>query len=137
MASELFVDTSGFYAALVKGDDAHHRAVEILGQARQGRQRFVTTDYVLDETATLLRARGLGRLVEPVFSLVFDSAVCEVGWTDSETFSATRRYFQQHSDKSWSFTDCLSFVVMGRRHLRDALTKDHHFRQAGFQPLLA
>ena len=33
-------------------------------------------------------------------------------------------------------TDCISFVVMEERGIRDALTADEHFKQAGFQPLL-
>jgi predicted nucleic acid-binding protein len=56
--NETFVDTSGFYTLLVKGDAMHERASVLLARARQSRRRFVTTDYVLDETATLLKARG-------------------------------------------------------------------------------
>lgn len=65
--AETFVDTSGFYALLVRGDAAHGRANAILKRAAQARSRFVTTDYVLDETATLLKARGHGLLVAGVF----------------------------------------------------------------------
>lgn len=44
-------------------------------------------------------------------------------------------YSRRH-DKSWSLTDCSSFVSMSRYNLTRALTADHHFEQAGFVPLL-
>jgi predicted nucleic acid-binding protein len=39
-------------------------------------------------------------------------------------------------DKGWSLTDCVSFHVMHDRGLTRALAYDHHFAQAGFEPLL-
>ncbi len=59
MANEIFVDTSGYYAMLVRDDDGHAGVGRILRDARKRKRRFVTTDYVLDETATLLKARKL------------------------------------------------------------------------------
>ena len=44
--------------------------------------------------------------------------------------------FTARSDKDWSLTDCLSFIVMGRRSIREALTADNHFEQAGFHAAL-
>ena len=44
--------------------------------------------------------------------------------------------FTARSDKSWSLTDCLSFVVMERKGIREALTADIHFEQAGFHAIL-
>jgi uncharacterized protein len=44
--------------------------------------------------------------------------------------------FRQRSDKNWSLTDCLSFVVMSELQLTDALSTDRHFSQAGFRALL-
>ncbi len=47
------------------------------------------------------------------------------------------KLYGDRPDKEWSLTDCISFVVMSERHLVDALTRDHHFKQAGFIPLFA
>jgi hypothetical protein len=44
--------------------------------------------------------------------------------------------FTDRSDKDWSLTDCLSFIVMERRNIREALTVDHHFEQAGLRAVL-
>ncbi len=134
--AETFVDTSGFYALLVKGDRMHERASAILGRAARSSGRFVTTDYILDETATLLKARGHGHLAESFFETVFASAACRVEWLDPDDFAQTRRFFLKHHDQEWSFTDCFSFCVMRMLGLREALTTDAHFRQAGFNPLL-
>jgi len=131
------VDTSGFYALLVKGDSKHVRARQILARAGKTRARFVTTDYVLDETATLLRARGHTHLTDAFFAAAFTSLACRIEWMDPIRFEQTRRFFAKHSDKEWSFTDCFSFCLMRPQQIRDALTSDEHFRQAGFNPLLA
>ena len=136
MAREIFVDTSGFYALLVKRDDKHAEASRILKSAAQEQRGFVTTDYVLDEAATLLQARDCRHLLQDFFDAVFASAACQVEWTDEERFHAVKEAFLKHSDQHWSFTDCLSFRVMKERRLRDALTKDTHFEQAGFVILL-
>ena len=41
--------------------------------------------------------------------------------------------FKARDDKTWSFTDCISFEIMRQREIGLALSADHHFRQAGFQ----
>jgi uncharacterized protein len=135
-SAEAFVDTSGFYALLVKGDRMHERARALLERAARSRGRFVTTDYILDETATLLKARGHGHLAESFFETVFASAVCRIEWMDPDSFALTRRFFLKHHDQHWSFTGCFSFCVMRRLGLHEALTTDAHFRQARFNPLL-
>ena len=136
MAGETFIDTSGFYSMLVRRDRMHQRASAFMAQAARERKRFVTTDYILDESVTLLRARGYGKLVVPLFESIDASSAIRVEWTTAERFQDTRAFCLRHSDKAWSFTDCLSFVVMRELGLQEALTSDDHYTQAGFRPLL-
>ncbi len=136
MARELFVDTSGFYALLAERDPKHAAAARILRKSQAEKRRLLTTDYVLDETATLLKARGMTALVEPLFEHVFESRACRIEWMSEDRFAALRAFYRKHSDQDWSFTDCLSFCVMKEHKLQEALTTDVHFEQAGFAALL-
>jgi hypothetical protein len=137
MAAEIFIDTSGFYALLVRGDDRHHRAQGAMRKAAKKNQRFVTTDYVLDETATLLMVRHCSSVIPTLFESVSASQACRVVWMDSDRFEKTKGLFIKTIGGSWSFTDCFSFIVMRELRLREALSKDRHFRDSGFTPLLA
>jgi uncharacterized protein len=53
-----------------------------------------------------------------------------------DLFAEGAALYRRHKDKEWGMTDCLSFVVMRRRGIIEALTADAHFSQAGFLPLL-
>jgi uncharacterized protein len=136
MADEIFIDTSGFCAMLVGDDDRHSAAAKIVASARKRKRGFITSDYVLDETATLLKARKKSHLLPSFFDLLENSQACRIEWTDSERFHEVRTFFLKHDDQEWSFTDCLSFRLMSDLGLREAFTKDSHFKQAGFLVLL-
>jgi uncharacterized protein len=136
MSGELFVDTSGWFALLARRDPKHAAARRILKRAKADRRGLVTTDYVLGETATLLKARGEASLVDALFERVQSSPACMLHWTDPERFATVRTFFVKHLDQAWSFTDCLSFCVMKDLRLSEALTTDRHFEQAGFVALL-
>ena len=136
MANETFVDTSGFYSLLVHKDSMHTAAADYMARAARSQDRFVTTDYVLDEAVTLLKARGHGELIAPLFDAIDNSSAMRVNWTTSERFNEARLFCMRHSDKAWSFTDCVSFLVMQSLGLTAALTSDRRFAQAGFQVLL-
>ncbi|MBN1962721.1 MAG: PIN domain-containing protein [Deltaproteobacteria bacterium] len=84
MTSETFIDTSGFYALLVQGDAAHKKAKSVLANAHKKQGRFITTDYVLDETATLLRARRQSILTTHLFRIIDESQACRIEWILSE-----------------------------------------------------
>jgi predicted nucleic acid-binding protein len=66
----LFIDSGGFYALVTAGSPSHMSAVNIMEAARHSRCRAVTTDYVVDETATLLRARGLTKQLKEFLRLL-------------------------------------------------------------------
>ena len=96
----------------------------------------MTTDYVLDETVTLLRMRSQAHLIEAFLSVTMSSPSCGIEWMDAGRFETAKTFLLQHADYAYSFTDCFSFCVMSQFGLREALTKDAHFQQAGFKPLL-
>ena len=53
-----------------------------------------------------------------------------------ELFDRALNFYHRHSDKEWSLTDCTSFIVMRDQGIKEALTGDKHFEQAGFVALL-
>ena len=135
-ATSAFVDMSGFFALLAKQDPAHGNAVQWLAQVRSKRLRSITTDYILDETATLLKARGCPELISVFFEFVSPSQALHIEWISPERFHETQNFFVVHRDHEYSFTDCTSFIVMRELGLRESLTTDKHFREAGFVSLL-
>jgi predicted nucleic acid-binding protein len=137
MANEIFMDTSGFFAMFDRSDIKHAAVQRVVREAQRRKRTYVTTDHILDETATLLKARGFAYLLESFFQKLDESKAFRIEWTDSERFHQCRAFFLKHSDQEWSFTDCMSFCVMKQLRLHDALTKDVHFKQAGFNVLLS
>src|ERR1017187_3486618 len=137
MASEpLFIDSGGFFALVSERSTGHRDAVAIMEESRRARRRAVTTDYVLDETATLLRARGLTKQLKEFLRLTEASEALSIEWMTPDRFATARRFMLKQLDQEFSFTDCASFVVMKELRLVNALATDKHFRIAGFNPLL-
>lgn len=136
MARETLIDSSGFYALLCEDDAAHAASLTWLAELRARAGTAVTTDYILDETATLLKARGGGHLLQEFFKLVTGSRAVRIEWMHPVRFAKARDFFLRHADHGYSFTDCVSFAVMRELRLTDALTTDKHFPEAGFKALL-
>jgi predicted nucleic acid-binding protein len=138
MAAEpLFIDSGGFYALISSQSESHETSIAVMEDAAKYRRRAITTDYIIDETATLLRARGLSKLLTEFFRLTEESKALAVEWTTPDRFASARKSMLKHLDQEFSFTDCVSFIVMKEFRLTDALATDDHFRIAGFNPLLA
>jgi len=131
----LFVDTAGWVACADVADPAHHKAVAARDGWLLDGGVLVTTDYVADETLTVLRARlGLGT-AEAWWQIVDGSPRLRWEYVSLARSDRARAVFFRYRDKEFSFTDCTSFVVMRELKLREALTTDHHFAQAGFVTL--
>ena len=133
----LFVDTAGWVACADSADPAHPRCCAARDAALEAGQALATTDFVVDETLTLIRFRlGLGA-ADAWWQQVDRSARLRWERVDSGRFERARQLFFHYRDKDFSFTDCTSFVIMREARLTHALTTDRHFRQAGFQVLPA
>lgn len=137
MARRLFVDTSGWYALIDRRDARHEAAQDEVARALTGSQRVVTTDYVIDESCTLLKARAGPHAALRLLDLLKATSAVDWEWIGAERFAKCEAFFRKHRDQGYSFTDCASFIVMRECGLERALTSDAHFRTTGFTPLLA
>ncbi len=123
-----FVDTGGWYGSFVPSDPDHKVATAWLAA---NRGPLVTTDYVIDELLTLARARGEGRRAIEMGSTLIFGRFCRVERVTPDDFARAWDVFHRFDDKGWSFTDCVSRVVMDRLGIRVAFAFDAHFRQFG------
>ena len=133
----LFVDTAGWLACADGADPAHARCCAARDAALEVGQTLVTTDFVVDETLTLVRFRLGLRAAQAWWAQIDGSPRVRWERIDSARFEKARHLFFQYRDKDSSFTDCTSFVVMREARLTHAMTTDRHFRQMGFEVLPA
>lgn len=131
----LFVDTAGWVACADRSDPSHGKCVACRDAQLRAGAVLLTTDYVIDETLTLLRLRLGMAAARAWWQRVSSSRRVVVADVDHDLRESARQWFFRYDDKEFSFTDCTSFALMEREKLREALTTDRHFRQAGFQML--
>ena len=129
----VFADTFYFLALTNPRDQAHGDAVAWT-QGFSG--KMLTTSWVLTEFADAMSdPRNRMEFVSTLRDLQANPQM-QIVEPDPQLFDAGVRLYGSRPDKGWSLTDCISFVVMQREGITDALTGDHHFEQAGFVALL-
>lgn len=131
----LFVDTGGWMMLADASDPQHRAAIKARDGWLSKGGVLVTSNYVMDETLTLLRMRLGLDVAELWWEMVSSSSRVTWEWIGPDRAEAARAWFFRWRDKEFSFTDCTSFVVMKERKLKGVLTGDKHFSQAGFQVL--
>lgn len=130
-----FLDAA-FVIALELSDDQHHgdahdHWIDLPGAAIS----FVTTSYVFDEVVTFFNSKHQHSKAVSVGSNLLSAPRIQLIHVDEDLFDEGWEYFKQHQDKTFSLTDCISFVLMKRLGIVEALTFDKHFVQAGFTKL--
>ncbi len=133
MSNIYFADSYYFIALLVPDDIAHKVAWRF---SKNIVKRIITTEFVLLEVAdALCNPQNRSETIMFIEGL-YASKDVKIVKADSKLFNDGMKLYKNRLDKLWSLTDCISFVVMERENIAEALTSDRHFEQAGFKALL-
>ena len=127
-----FVDTYAFLAWLNARDSEHARVKSYLDGFRG---KLVTTEWVLVEVVDAFSIPPARETISNFLPLLRNDPMFDIVPYSTASYQAGFELFTKRKDKSWSLTDCISFAVMQRQKLTNALTADHHFEQAGFRPV--
>jgi len=131
----IFVDSSAWLAISDVRDGNHRAAIAFHSELVTGTAgRLITSDYILDETLTLMRKRSGGDLVRRFASGLETSPSVQQIWVTPAHYRMAFDLFLGQGDRTWSFTDCTSFAIMRELGIVQAFTFDSDFRQAGFTP---
>jgi uncharacterized protein len=125
----IFVDTSFFIALLDPRDKNHSRAVEALAafQGKRLSDLLLTINNVVLETITVARYEVGHALAVRAGQMLYGEKLARLHRTTAEEEAAAFAYLQKYHDKVYSAVDCLSFAVMERSGIREALTFDSDF----------
>jgi hypothetical protein len=131
----VFVDTGGWMACADRADPAHLACRTARDATLEAGRMLITTDFVVDETLTLIRFR-LGLAAANAWWRQIDGST-RLRWerVENDRFERSRNLFFHYRDKDLSFTDCTSIAVMRELKLTTVIATDGHFRQVGFDVL--
>jgi uncharacterized protein len=132
----VFVDSSGWIALLNADDQYHTLAVERLREYETARRSLCTTGWVLAETGNSLARTTVRDEFATTVDRLLKSPTSRLVRVSAEIFESALALYRRSIDKRWGLVDCASFTIMRQERIREALTSDHHFVQAGFRRLL-
>lgn len=132
---KLFIDTWGWLTLRDKSEIHHEDVKDFYLRFRNDNGTIYASDYVLDETITLLFKRlrfdiaqeSLGKIEKAI-----EEGYLGMEWITPERFEKAKTMRKRYQDKPRiSFTDLTSTVVMKEIGVRDVLTADEHFEYVG------
>jgi uncharacterized protein len=128
--NRVFVDTSGFYASLNRRDAYHRDAARLFRRAQRERWFLFATNFVLAESHALILAR-MGRDRAWSFLQAIVTGRTNVIRAEEADERRARAIIEHYQDKAFSYCDAVSFAVMERLEIQEAIAFDEHFRQYG------
>lgn len=132
MSNSIFIDSSYFKALIDIRDDFSNQAIKIWENIRQNKIPLFTSDFILDETFTLVRVKcRLSAAIELRERIMAGSGRIKIVRVSMNDESEAWNWFT-HEWKNLSFTDCTSFAVMKRLGITQVAAFDEHFGKAGF-----
>jgi predicted nucleic acid-binding protein len=132
--TQVFVDTSAYFALTDSRDENHEVAVQIIHQLVRERVELLTTNFVVAETHALLLNRIGYTTALQVVEELSQSQTRIYRVREAEERKALEM-IKTYADKEFSLVDAISFATMDRFHVRQAFAFDHHFAQYGFSLL--
>lgn len=130
--SAVFVDTGAWVALRYGRDQYHARARTLLRRLRADGLGLVTTEWVMAEAVTLLKARGA---VDHALALGEAIQAGRLGYLIESNGERRRRaweLFVRYRERRVGWVDCASFAVMDELDLSRFFGFDEDFVRAGF-----
>lgn len=132
---KLYVDTWGWLALEDRKEPRHADAVRLYTERAARPGQIVTSDFVLDETFTVLFRRRPFPEAWQFAQAILESAGSKFLLVERVTGVRFRRALdlrKRLADQSrLSFTDLTTMVIMQELRLKDILTADDRFSEAG------
>ncbi len=130
----VFLDSSGWVAAAVRGQSRHDEAKAAYTSAVRGGCRIMITPMILGEShALFLRLLGRDQAAAALESALRDPTHVVFPVDDALVKAAVDRWIRPYRDQNFSLCDAVSFEVMQRERITRALSIDRHFVTAGFE----
>lgn len=130
----IFIDTSAFYAMDVQNDANHERASKIKEDIAENKYGVpYTTNYIIDETLTLMRFRVGHEEAIAFGEKIKSSRVLKIIRVDENIENYSLDVFKKFKNIELSFTDCVSLAVMKELGIKEIFAFDQHFSQLGFR----
>jgi uncharacterized protein len=129
----VFLDTSYLLALELSNDQNHRAALKHWRSMIKSLPPLITTSYIFDEVITYFNSRGYHSKAVEVGNRLLNSSSVQLIHIGEDLFMEGWQYFQKQEDKGYSFTDCISFIVMKNLGIETAFALDKHFVQAKFK----
>lgn len=133
MTKTVFLDSSFLKGLIDFKDDFYQQAGKIWLRLRDERGNLITSNFIVDETLTLLRAKcNLETAVKFRDLLAENSYIIKIVRVTVADEAGAWQWFVNDWSRL-SFTDCVSFALMKRLGVNRAAAFDEHFKRAGFK----
>ncbi len=132
---KVFIDTGAFCALTIPKDQHNSSAKTIYKQLQKEKAMVYTSDYVMDETYTLLKTRSSHATAVKFMNELDKSNILILRVTE-DIEKAAKAIFKKHDDKRLSFTDCASFALINHLGIKAVFAFDEHFRYHPYSHLV-
>lgn len=135
----VFLDSAFLIALLHVGDEYRHDALAWMDILEGANIPLLTTEFCLIELVDFLSDCGQRALARQLVTTLRAGKFITIIPCSSTLLNRGLILHSQRDDKTWSLTDCIGMLVMEDAGIREVMTYDHDFEQAGLKcvPLLA